>query len=67
MKNVCIVGLGSIGRRHINVLKAKGVSNVIGVDIRDDRLKQAKDETDVDELTKDLRLDLKMVGLTLYS
>ena len=39
------------------------MSNVIGVDIRDDRLEQAKDETGVDELTKDLGARLKNGGV----
>ena len=31
MKNVCVVGLGSIGRRHVKVLKKMGVGSVVGL------------------------------------
>ena len=47
------MAFGSIGRRHVNVLKRQGVKNVIGVDLRDDRREQAKNETDIDEVFDD--------------
>lgn len=53
MKNVCIVGLGSIGRRHIGVLKRLGVEHVVGVDLRQDRIAQANAETAVDVTSPD--------------
>ena len=50
MDNVCIIGLGSIGRRHAKVLKQKGVEKIIGVDVRDDRIAQAKEETEISKV-----------------
>ncbi|MDC0649531.1 Gfo/Idh/MocA family oxidoreductase [Candidatus Puniceispirillum sp.] len=52
MDNVCIIGLGSIGRRHAKVLKQKGVEKIIGVDVRDDRIAQAKEETEISHFSK---------------
>ena len=54
IKKICVVGLGSIGRRHCKVLKAHGFEEIIGVDLRDDRLQQAKIDVGVEYLSKNL-------------
>ena len=47
--NVLVIGLGSMGRRRIRLLKKLYIeSNVIGVDLEDKRRKQAKDELGID-------------------
>lgn len=48
MKNVCIVGLGSIGRRHSKLLAERALGKLIGVDLREDRREQAKNEIQFD-------------------
>ena len=39
---ILIVGLGSIGKRHINTMLKQGVKkeNIIGFDVRKDRIKE---------------------------
>jgi predicted dehydrogenase len=51
--SILIVGLGSIGRRHARVFKAAGVKRIAGVDLRADRLDQAKTEIGLTELGSD--------------
>lgn len=53
MESILIVGLGSIGRRHARVFKAAGIKNIAGVDLRRDRLDQAKDEVGLTDLGSD--------------
>ena len=63
---MCVVGLGSIGRRHVNVLKKKGIANLIGVDPRKDRQEQAKKETQIDSVSDDFRMVLKIKTSTQF-
>lgn len=50
MDSILIVGMGSIGRRHARVFKAAGVSHIGGVDLRHDRIDQARLELGLDDL-----------------
>jgi predicted dehydrogenase len=51
--NLLIVGMGSIGRRHARVFKAAGVERIAGVDLQQDRLDQARQELEMNELGTD--------------
>ena len=51
MKNVCVVGLGSIGRRHSRLLAECGLEKLVGVDLRQDRRDQATNEIAFDLVT----------------
>ncbi len=53
MKSILIVGLGSIGRRHAKIFSKFG-HKVFGVDKRQDRLEQAKQELDIEEVSSDI-------------
>ncbi len=55
MKSALIVGLGSIGRRHGRVLKAAGIEDIAGVDLREDRRAQAQAELGLKTLSGDLK------------
>lgn len=55
MTRLLIVGCGSIGRRHIRVFRELGVEFIGVADLRQDRLDQAKSETDLDVLVQDYR------------
>lgn len=54
MEKICVVGLGSIGRRHCKVLKSHGFNDIIGIDLREDRRMQALDETGIAEVSNNL-------------
>lgn len=55
MQSALIVGLGSIGRRHARVLKAAGIRDIAGVDLRQDRREQARAELGIETLGADLK------------
>ncbi len=40
--NILVIGLGSMGKRRIRNLKANGVSNIVGFDLREDRRQEAE-------------------------
>lgn len=70
MKNVCVVGLGSIGRRHSKLLATQGLGKLIGVDLREDRREQAQNEIKFDLVTDDFgevieNYDVDTVFITL--
>lgn len=50
MQSILIVGLGSIGRRHARVFRAAGLTDISGVDLRQDRLDQARQELGLESL-----------------
>lgn len=50
--NILVIGLGSMGRRRIRLLKKYNKElNIIGVDSKEERRKQAKDELDIDSFS----------------
>ena len=57
--NLLVVGMGSIGRRHVRAFKAAGVDTIAGVDTRQDRLDQAHQELGLDDLGLDFRTMLE--------
>lgn len=69
MKNIVVIGLGSMGRRRIRLLKRIDDSfNIIGVDSNDERLTQSKNEfnikvsSDVDDVLKNENIDIAIIS-----
>jgi len=67
MKNILVIGLGSIGRRHAKVFRNLG-HEIFGVDNREDRILQAKEEIDIkstssniDEIIEKYKLDAALI------
>jgi len=64
MKKVLVIGLGSMGKRRIRCLKALGIKEIIGFDLRLDRLEEAKLLYNIDvieKLTQELFRDLSFI------
>lgn len=59
MKNVCVVGLGSIGRRHATILKNSDLNCLFGVELREDRRQQAEKEIGFDAIFSSLNEPLQ--------
>jgi len=64
MKKALIIGLGSMGKRRIRCLKALGIQEIIGFDLRSDRRTDAKALYNIDvieELKQDIFNDLSFI------
>ncbi len=59
MTNILVVGCGSIGRRHLRVLRTYDVNFLGGVDTRPDRLDQANEEVQLDARYNNIKEALK--------
>lgn len=64
MKKALVIGLGSMGKRRIRCLKALGIKEILGFDLRSDRREEAKLLYNIDvmeELTQDIFRDLSFI------
>ena len=44
MKNILVIGLGSMGKRRVRCLQALGYTNIVGFDLREDRRNEAHEK-----------------------
>ncbi len=69
MKKYLIIGLGSMGKRRIRCLKRMGISseNIIGIDVRDDRCKEAKEKYDISVVKDEKEVDFSEIEAVIVS
>ncbi len=51
MDSIIVVGLGSMGKRRIRCLRSLGLENIVGVDIREDRRLETKEQFGITTLS----------------
>ena len=64
-KNILIVGMGSIGKRHLNNF-LKYCRSIDICDSRVDRLKEVREKFEVQKLLQILKKPLKKTNMTLF-
>ncbi len=62
-----IVGLGSMGKRRVRCVKALGYDNILGLDPRDDRRKEAADKYGIETVSDAAEIDFDKIDLMIIS
>lgn len=69
MSKYLVIGLGSMGKRRVRCLKALGIeaSNIIGMDIREDRCKEAIEKCGIQVIRSEEEIDFEQIKAVIVS
>ena len=69
MKKYLVIGLGSMGKRRVRCLKALGIKqdNIYGMDVREDRCRNAKEKYGIIIVDKEEEIDFDEVEGVIVS